>query len=96
MSTPPAQTRSGSSGSTAMTLTYQPIAKYASTKSNWQSTSEAITGLWSSRVLIFTGSVLRTRACQLPAAPPASERNTACRACSNRPPGPGTLLAARA
>ncbi len=74
MSTPPAQTRSGSSGSTAITLTYQPMAKKSLTTSKPHSTSEAVIGLWSSRVLVRSASLLRSVARQLPGAPPSSER----------------------
>src|SRR6185436_18676649 len=76
-STPPAQTRFESSGSTAMTLSYHPwfTKNVPELQLDWTAT----TGFDNNTVLSFVESVFLTRASQLPSSPLDVERKTASR-----------------
>src|SRR5436190_22122433 len=76
-STPPVHTISGSTGSTAITLSYQPWLKKKSEGPNSHSERLAMIGLLSSSVLSLSASVLRSCAFQVVLAPAASERKRA-------------------
>src|SRR5688572_9253314 len=94
--TPAAHTRSGSRGSTAMTLMYHPMLVKSFWNAGLQSPSVAPYGLVSSSVLSLFESRFVVRASQERGSPPAADRYTASSPCRKFPPGPPSLLAASA